>query len=213
MLTLNTFQNNVTTDFNEIVLNDAIMEITNLIKANATTFRLLIDITSENIDYKLYKNAITYHFMKIGYKVVNFPTFIFIDWSRVNIYQQVYVVKPSIESLGDSFTAFDLYASITNSYDLRKISHRTLEYHVNKEIKRMTDYGLTTSVITFGLQTIMEGSVLNNMFAPELALYASRKPNVNLTFIDGGNLKITIDTPAELYTDIPLKVLFGTNMN
>lgn len=212
MFKLDTFQNYADTEFNEQVLDAATLEIIRLIKANATSFRIVIDITSDTIDYKLYKNAITYYFMKIGYKIVNYPTFLYIDWGRVNFYQQNYVGKPSLDSLGDSFTAYDLYAYLTDSNDLRGLSYRILEYQVNRDVANMKWYGQTTKISTFGLQCTMEADLLNAMFAPELALYAKRNPNTLLSFVDGGNIRITRDTPAVLYTDIPIKVMFGADI-
>lgn len=211
MISLVTFQDNGMDVFDEGVLDTSIIEINNFIKQNATQFRMLIEFQADSVDAKIYKNAIIRYYLNAGYKVVAYPTYIYIDWGRINVYQQVTPYVRPISDFGNHFTAADLYLALTDNKDMRKISFRTLQHQVNKELKAMTLSGRSTSIISLGVATTMSPSSLNNMFAPDLALYSHKNgSDVHLTFIEGGNLKITMYEQAEEYTDIPVEVLFGT---
>lgn len=211
MLSLNTFQNGMD-EFDEGVLDTSIIEINNLIKQYAHQFRLLIEFQAATVGSKIYKNGIIRYYLNSGYKVVAYPTFIYIDWGRINTYQQTSGYVRAIDELGNHFTGTDLYLSLTDGKDMRKITFRTLQYAVDREIKAMILSGMDTKIITLGApSTIMSVNDLNNMYAPDLALYARKHPDVHLTFVTGGNLKITLYQPAELYTDISVEVLFGVH--
>lgn len=212
MLSLNTFQNGMD-EFDDGVLDTSIIEINSLIKQYAHQFRLLIEFQTETVESKIYKNGIIRYYLNSGYKVVAYPTFIYIDWGRINTYQQTYTYIRPLSELGNHFTGAELYLCLTDGKDMRKITFRTLQYTVDREIKSMNLSGRTTSIISLGTPTsLMPVNDLNNMFAPDLALYASKNPDVNLTFVVGGNLQIKLYEPAELYTDIAIEVLFGTHM-
>lgn len=208
MLSLNSIQSG-TTEFDDGILDDTIIEINILIKENATTYRLLIEFQAETVEDKIYKNGIIHYYLIRGYKVVAYPTFIYIDWGRVNVYQEIKPFVRPINQLGNHFTGVDLYLALTNNKDMRKISFRSLQYVVDREVKAMNLSGRSTGIISFDISTIMTVASLNNMFAPDLALYSSKHPDTHLTFVEGGNLKISLGEPPELYTDIPLEVLFG----
>lgn len=211
MISLVTFQDNGMDVFDEGVLDTAIIEINNFIKQNAIQFRMLIDLQAESVDAKIYKNAIIRYYLNAGYKVVGYPTYLYIDWGRVNVYQQTTTFVRPVTELGNHFIASDVYLALTDNKDMRKISFRTLQYQVNKEIKAMILSGRTTSIISLGVNTTIAPMIMNNMFAPDLALYSHKNgSDVHLTFTEGGNLKITMYEQAEEYTDIPVEILFGT---
>lgn len=208
MLSLNTFQNGMT-EFDEIILATTIIEINSLIKQNATDFRFLIEFEATTIEDKIFKNGIIHYYLHRGYKIVAYPTFIYIDWGRINVYQELDRHITKVSDLGNHFDAPAIYLALTSNKDLRKVSFRSLQHLVDREVKAMNIEWRTVGVISVDLATTMDGATLNKMFAPDLALYSRKHPDTHLTFLTGGCLQISLGIPTEFYTDIPVEVLFG----
>lgn len=211
MIQLNTFRQMSNNDYDNNILQEAILEINNHIKDNSGLFRLLFEFESDSIESRLYKNALTGYYIKNGFKIVTYPTFLFIEWSRVTV--NSYAGNPDysrISLLGDHFTAQDLYFYLTNNVDLRKISYRVMLHYVTTEITKMRNNGISESKISFGVSSIISAEYLNNMFAPELKYLGETFKDVNLSFLDGVILRIRLDDMPEEYTDIPIDILYGS---
>jgi hypothetical protein len=58
----------------------------------------------------------------------------------------------------------------------------------------------------------MTAEQLNNLFAPDLMKINMTYSDVMFSFVDGGLFKITLNSVAEIYTEIPYEVLFGTRV-
>ena len=213
MIQLNTFRQMSIYDYDNNILEEAILEINNHIKLNAGSFRLLFEFESTSIESRLYKNVITGYYIKNGFKIVAHPNFLFIEWSRVSV--NPHSCNPSfnnINLLGDHFTAEELYFYITNNADLRKISYRVMLHYITTEIKKMKNNGLSESKISFGVSSTISGTNLNNMFAPELKYLNETFTDVHFSFLDGVLLRIRLDNLPEEYTDIPIEVLYGSRI-
>lgn len=214
MIQLASFQEITSSEFDESILQKIIAEMYSVIKENANLFRLQIELSAESLEAKLYKNSLTGYFMSKGFKVVNFNEFIFIEWSSPNIYpsSNPVFIQSNINYLGTFFSASELYLSLTGNNDLRKVSYRPLLHKINTEIKRMELVGQSEAIISLGISTTMTSSQLNNLFAPDMMKINMKYGDVLLSFLDGGLFKITLYSPAEVYTDVPYEVLFGTKI-
>lgn len=211
MIQLNTFRQMSSNDYDNNILQEAILEINGHIKDNGGLFRLLFEFESDSIESRLYKNALTGYYIKKGFKIVTYPSFLFIDWSRVAV--NSYAGNPDyskLEFLGDHFTAQDLYFYLTNNVDLRKISYRVMLHYITTEINKMMRNGISESKISFGVSSTISAEYLNNMFAPELKYLNETFNNVHLSFLDGVILRIRLDDIPEEYTDIPIEILYGS---
>lgn len=211
MIQLNTFRQMSSNEYDNNILQEAILEINKNIKENAGVFRILVEFSGDSIESKLYKNALTSYYLKKGFKIVTYDEYIYIEWSRVNVNE---VSRNSnvndINYIGDYFSAQDLYFCLTNNEDLRKISYRVLEHYVNTEIKKMKVTGVNESKISFGVSTTMASNYLNNMFAPELKKLNEKYTDVHFTFLDGCILRVRLYDIPEEYTDISLNIIYGT---
>lgn len=213
MIQLTTFQEMTTLEYDEIVLKKALIEINEVIKENAYEFRIALEISSDSIESRLYKNAITHFYIKNGFKIVNYPTMIYIDWSHPNI--NVSTEPSDIQTLNDLplyFRSSDLYSILTGGQDLRKLSHRTLEHYIRQEVKKLISIDGSSSIISVGIACNMTGDQLNKLFAPELLKLNKQYTETLLTFVTGGLFKITINDFPEIYTELPYEILFGTHI-
>lgn len=213
MIQLTTFQELPGTEFNNATLQSAIVEINNAIKENAMTFRILIDFDSGTIESKLYKHGLTGYFLSRGFKIVNYPKYMFIDWSSPTVYTSSPIDDRTITDinyLGNYFRADELYLILTANFDMKKISYRVMRYYILNEIKLMATTSSETSTISLGVPTELSGQDLNSLLSPELLKLSYDFPDVLLSFEDAGLLSITLNSVPELYTDIPYEILFGT---
>lgn len=214
MIQLTTFQQMSESEFDNNILQAALLEINSHIKSNAKEFRLLFEFESTSIESSLYKNSITSYFINNGFKIVNYPEYIYIDWGRANVYPTYTTLSGrvinDINYLGDYFTASELYLAIIGNTNLSSISYRTMLHHINNEIKQMNVSGLQESIISFGPTSTLSGNELNKLFAPELLLINQKLTNVHFSFLQGCLLQITLNSIPEEYTDIPQYILFGT---
>lgn len=209
MIQLITFQQMSGTEFDQAILNSVINEMTEAIRENSLEFRLTFELVVNSLESKLYKNAITGYFINKGFKIVNYPGFIYIDWSHPNV-KVTSVVSPLYMTLNPVFTAEELYLYITSNTDFRFISYRTLKYFVDQEIKAMKIMGQQESTISIGVSTTLSPETMNKMFAPELLKINDTYTDVEMTFMAGGLFKIIMYTIPVLYTDLSYEVLFGT---
>lgn len=200
------------TEFDQTILNSVISEISDTIKENLFEFRLTFELIIDSLEAKLYKNAITGYFINKGFKIVNYPGFIYIDWSRPNV-KVSSIVSPLYNTLSSVFTAEELYMYITSGTDFRFISHRTLKYFVDQEIKAMKVLGQQESTISIGVSSTLSVDNMNKMFAPEMLKINDVHTDTELTFMPGGLFKITMYTIPVIYTDLSYEVLFGTRRN
>ncbi len=214
MIQLASFQEITSADFDESILQKIIAEIYSVIKENAAIFRLQIEISAESLEEKLYKHNVALFFMGKGFKVVNFNGFMFIDWSAPSVYPTTNpaFIQANIDYIGTYFTAADLYLAVTGNVDLRKISYRPLMHRIKTEINRMNLAGQSEALLSLGVSTIMTAEQLNNLFAPDLMKINMTYSDVMFSFVDGGLFKITLNSVAEIYTEIPYEVLFGTRV-
>lgn len=214
MIQLASFQEITSSEFDEVILQKIIVEMHSVIKENANLFRLQIELNTDSLEAKLYKNSLTGHFMSKGFKIVNFNEFMFVDWSCPNIHPTANpaFVQHNVNYIGTFFTAEELYLSLTGNVDLRKVSYRPLLHKVDTEIKRMNLDGRSDSLISLGISTTMTSEQLNNLFAPDILKINMKYGDALLSFLDGGLFKISLYSLPETYTDIPYEVLFGTKI-
>lgn len=201
-----------TSQFDDNVLQNALREINRNIKTNASSFRLLFNFQSTSNASRLYKNSIVSYFLKKGFKTVIYPTCIFIDWSKTDVYDKgVDSTADDMKYLGEYFNAQDIYLILTDGSDLRNLSYRVLYYYVFNELKRMNPNGISS--LTVGISTTMTVAQLNAMFAPEIYMLNQKFPNTQFTFLSGGTFQISLNQPNINYTDIPEYILFGSRTN
>jgi hypothetical protein len=205
----------ISNTFDNDLLKTAIREMNGLIKDNAEVFRLLFEMPSDSLEAKLYKNGITAYYIGRGFKIVNFPGFIYLDWSRADVYDVgIDSNATELEYLGSYFEAKDLYLVITGGDDLRSVSYQNLKSSIDSAIKDYNREPTKSATINVGIATATDPAVLNVMFAPEL-LKINMQPaynNMLLSFSPGGLLTITFNTAPVFYTDIDYYILFGTRV-
>lgn len=204
MIQLMSFQE-ITAEFNDIILQKIINELYAVIAENSHTFRLLIEFESSSLAEQLYKHNIRTFFMYKGFKVVNFDGFMFIDWSYPNI-DSTSIIK----ILPSQFTAEEIYLYVTHNTDFRKVSYRPLIHRIELELKKMRLSFQTESIISIDISTVLDANTLNNLFAADLLKINMKYTNISLTFINGGLFKISNNTSPIYYTNIPYNVMFGT---
>lgn len=209
MIQLITFQQMSGTEFDQNVLNAAIAEMNSAIKDNMFEFRLTFEFIVDSVEFRLYKNAITGYFINKGFKIVNYPGFIYIDWSHPNVSIQTFT-STLYRTLDNVFTAEELYLYATKNSDFRSLTYRTLKYYVDQEIKAMKIIGAQESTISVGISSVMDPANINKMFAPEILKINDYYTDVEFTFVPGGLFKITLFSIPVLYTDLSYEVLFGT---
>lgn len=204
MIQLISFQE-ITAEFDDTILQKIINELYAVIAENAQSFRLLVEFESSSLAEQLYKHSIRTFFMYKGFKVVNFNGFMFIDWSYPNI-DSTSIIK----TLPSQFTSEELYLYITHNTDFRRVSYRPLIHRIETELKKMRLSYLSESIISLDISTVLDPSILNNLFAADLLKINMKHTNIQLTFMPGGLFKITDNTNPIYYTDVPYNVMFGT---
>lgn len=191
-------------------LQTILREMNRCIKQNADVFRLLFEFNTESISSKLYKNSIVSYYMSKGFKIVVYQTFIYIDWSKTDVYDvSIDSTATDMNYLGEYFKAQDIYLIVTGSLDLRKVSYRTLYYYIVNNIKDMIIN--VPFPISVGISCTLTQDQLNRMFAVDIRMLNKKFPNTEFTFLDNGIFQVTKSKPNVEYTDIPDYVLFGTH--